>query len=488
MPSDQDLLWQRLLAFEFDDPRSPLTFTQRLARESGWSVGFADRVIEEYRRFVYLALTAGHEVTPSHEVDEAWHLHLTYSRSYWNDFCKKTLGKPLHHGPTRGTRSDVQRHRDQYDQTLAGYRQAFGVGPPADIWPSVDVRFGDPQRYARVDKQRAWVIPKPWGLLHPVRLARRSGLGLSLVPLSFALAGNPLDLPGPEFLVFYAILLGIAVLGAIVLRYVLRPGENNAPEPLDAYQVACLARGIEGTIQAAVASLIHSQALEVGRAADAGVGVKDIRLQVSGGTPADANELEQRVVAACGESGGSRFSHVVDYAYPAAEKIQHRLETWGLVVPSNGLHASRWVPPLIILAALGIGLAKLIVGIQRGKPIGFLGTMIALAVFAVVMFFRRPHRTRAGDNVLKRLRHQHEDLRKKQRLLDESLAPSDMALATGLFGLSTVAVGSLLLLPDAWKFRLGPPSSGSGCGTTGCGSGCGGGGGCGGGCGGCGGD
>jgi hypothetical protein len=72
-------LWQRLAGFRFDNPNAALTFTARLARENGWPIGYADRVVDEYRRFVFLAMTAGHEVTPSDQVDQVWHLHLTYT-------------------------------------------------------------------------------------------------------------------------------------------------------------------------------------------------------------------------------------------------------------------------------------------------------------------------------------------------------------------------------------------------------------------------
>lgn len=100
MPEDE--LWIRISAFELDDPAAALPFTARLARENGWSRDFARRVVDEYRRFVFLAMKSGHPVTPSEEVDEAWRLHLCYSRSYWDGMCRGVLGRPLHHGPTEG--------------------------------------------------------------------------------------------------------------------------------------------------------------------------------------------------------------------------------------------------------------------------------------------------------------------------------------------------------------------------------------------------
>ena len=59
----------------------------RLASENGWSREYAVRVMQEYRRFAFLAVAAGHPVSPSDAVDQAWHLHLVYTRSYWDEFC-----------------------------------------------------------------------------------------------------------------------------------------------------------------------------------------------------------------------------------------------------------------------------------------------------------------------------------------------------------------------------------------------------------------
>src|SRR5690242_10295867 len=72
----EDPLWIRIAGFLLDDPEAKMPFSCRLARDNGWSHDYACRVIAEYKRFCYLALVAGHPVTPSEEVDQAWHLHL----------------------------------------------------------------------------------------------------------------------------------------------------------------------------------------------------------------------------------------------------------------------------------------------------------------------------------------------------------------------------------------------------------------------------
>lgn len=124
------------MAFHFDNTGDALTFTQRLARENGWSLGFAQRVVEEYRRFLYLALRASHSVTPSDAVDQAWHLHLVYSRSYWDELCAHVLQHPLHHGPTRGGRTEDNRFLDAYEATRDSYRRCFGSEPRTTSGPS----------------------------------------------------------------------------------------------------------------------------------------------------------------------------------------------------------------------------------------------------------------------------------------------------------------------------------------------------------------
>jgi hypothetical protein len=115
---DDDALWCALRDFAFDAPDAELSFSLRLARDSSWPRSFARRVIEEYRRFLYLVQVAGHPCTPSEEVDQAWHLHLVYTRSYWDDLCDAVLGFPLHHGPTEGGAVEGARYHDQYARTF----------------------------------------------------------------------------------------------------------------------------------------------------------------------------------------------------------------------------------------------------------------------------------------------------------------------------------------------------------------------------------
>lgn len=174
-------LWQRLAASEIGPQTATLSFPARLARENRWSHDFTARVIVEYKRFCYLAVTAGHEVTPSDAVDQAWHLHLTYSRDYWEVFCAEVLQADLHHGPTDGGSAERARYYDQYAATFVSYQAAFGAPPPPDIWPAARRRFGaDPKSY-RVNPHDVMVLDRRLAILGAIGWA---SLGAALAALA----------------------------------------------------------------------------------------------------------------------------------------------------------------------------------------------------------------------------------------------------------------------------------------------------------------
>lgn len=132
-------------AFDIDGGPVQTSFADRLAQEQGWTPEFTRRVIREYKRFVALAMISKTPVTPSLIVDEAWHLHLIYTRSYWERFTPM-LPRPLHHEPTKGGEAENTKHKNQFSSTLELYRQTFGEEAPADIWRSKLTEKSEPTR------------------------------------------------------------------------------------------------------------------------------------------------------------------------------------------------------------------------------------------------------------------------------------------------------------------------------------------------------
>lgn len=136
-------LWSRIQQVDLNDPTSHLKITERLASENGWKQEYASRVVEEYKRFMYLAIVCSHAVTPSDQVDQMWHLHMIYTRDY-DSFCEDVLGKWIHHGPTKGGKAQDDLFEKQYRETKESYLEEFGQAVPEDIWPPASVRFATP--------------------------------------------------------------------------------------------------------------------------------------------------------------------------------------------------------------------------------------------------------------------------------------------------------------------------------------------------------
>lgn len=196
MDRERRNLLDRIEAFDIDGGPRQLSFAGRLARENDWTLAYAERVIGEYKRFAFLTMTAGHPCTPSDQVDQAWHLHLTYTKSYWERFCGEILPRPLHHNPTEGGREENAKFDDWYTRTLENYERTFGHPAPADIWSPASVRFGDDLQFVRVNSRRNWILPK-----------RKLQLGLAALTGLVTLGGCT----ARETVVITAIALGLGV-------------------------------------------------------------------------------------------------------------------------------------------------------------------------------------------------------------------------------------------------------------------------------------
>jgi hypothetical protein len=142
-------LYRRICDFDLDDRGAIFPFSQKLAREYQWTSAYTLRAIQEYKNFMFLGMVSDQIVSPSVPIDLVWHLHLIYTHSYWNQFCGEVLGKPFHHSPSSGGKSEKLKYDRLYQQTLIAYQLYFGT-PPADIWINAPVRRSS---------KKYWIVP-----------------------------------------------------------------------------------------------------------------------------------------------------------------------------------------------------------------------------------------------------------------------------------------------------------------------------------------
>lgn len=219
-------LWEKLSDFSLDNPEASFSFTDRLARENGWSVEFSKRVVDEYKKFIYMSVVSGKALTPSDEVDQAWHLHLVYSYSYWVEMCENILGGfRLHHGPTKGGMTEKKRYDDQYSQTVEFYQNEFGYEAPRDVWPSHDVRFGK-INFRRVSMHDNYVLNKEKVKKHTLSLAT---VLFTLFGAVLFLSAKPSDSEGDVSILIWAIVIAVGTYFLIrgIYRYSTRSSRSN---------------------------------------------------------------------------------------------------------------------------------------------------------------------------------------------------------------------------------------------------------------------
>ncbi|WP_293063633.1 MULTISPECIES: TIGR04222 domain-containing membrane protein [unclassified Moorena] len=567
MNLQQTQIYQRLQAFSLDDPEAKFPFSKRLARENQWSLNYTQRVIEEYKKFAFLAVVADHPVSPSDPVDQVWHLHLTYTHSYWDEFCPNILQTPFHHLPSGGGASEKSKFDDWYSKTLASYHYFFGEAPPLDIWAPADIHVSQDINFVRVNPQQHWILPKVnwfcppapqffgatrgefnsptesapggvmmskspriggfrghlpkvslgltefswfcppapqnWGIMmskspriggfrgHLPKVSLDSLPNFSLnqyaiVFLLFVLAvtitgceslalvnsPNPLNFTGPLFLRFYLLLVSAAVVLAYGLRWYLRQ-PASAPYgksvSLDAYETGYLVGGQQRAVDTAIVNLVQSGHLKP---------VPEYRgLELVNPLVYKNDPLEFKIDN--GARTGKTITPIRRAARSATNQIRDRLIDLNLLLTEDQGKLAQQYPALPIFAVLLLGITKIIVGISRDKPVGFLIILCVMTAIIGWRFLVVPvNRSRYGDSVLGNLRATHGMLRNPKD-------KSQLALAFALFGTTVL---NQYGLEDLLKVFNPPSHSGNsgGFGGGGCGGG-GGGGGCGGGCGGCGG-
>ncbi|WP_205509051.1 hypothetical protein [Longitalea arenae] len=243
-------LWNAIEQFPLDDPHAAVTFSHKLAAKQNWSAFYTERVIAEYRKFLFLCCISPDGASPSQAVDEAWHLHLTYTRSYWIDLCKNTLGKDIHHHPSRGGDDEDHKHRDWYKETLVLYQSIFESPPPDDIWPpplEIQQHFPEP-RYSISNETIALII-----MLLTLPLIVSAYLHKVLSPFS---------LNGRQFLVFFPLLALSCIIGYVILqnekgRALKQLVTEQFPTDATPFQIAQFLFGKHRAIQAGIVDLLR---------------------------------------------------------------------------------------------------------------------------------------------------------------------------------------------------------------------------------------
>jgi uncharacterized protein (TIGR04222 family) len=474
----------RLEALELDQAGAFDSFSRRLARENRWSAAHTARVIREYKRFLLLASSSDRLISPSDAVDQAWHLHLLYTRSY-RRMCRTLLGRRLEHTPSQGGHAERAKFQEAYARTLDVYRSTFGEEPPPEVWPSVAERFAGTSEFARVDVNAHFIVPKPRcvralasRLSQPTTRSVTVFVTLAaMVLVGCATRGTGLGtITGPAFLTWFLVVWGASVLGAYAVKEQLGAAPTEPLPELDAYEAASLAKGSTAAVDGAIAVLVATGAA----AFDAEAGTLLATRPVAPG----AHRLEISIHALLRADAPTEMRTIRTRATELTGDIAQRLRNLELITDRPS-----YVPLGLALIAPLVGAVRIGSRIGTDRPVAFLVFLTVVATALALGLFWPSQRTPAGDAKLRELKARHATL-PHSGTAPELAYQGALPLAIGLFGIGVLAAGSELGGLQGWLSKRRPSDGdcGGGCGASGCGDGGGdGGGGCGGGCGGCGG-
>ena len=287
---------------------------------------------------------------------------------------------------------------------------------------------------------------------------------------------NPLTLPGPQFLLFYALLRSpfCCCCTSDGVRW-------RGPLPKiglkDPYLFACLSGGPAEVIRVASIGLVDRRLLTL-----------------TGGTASLAREdapalgqarIEKKILEFF--RGGASLSSAAqnrELIADARADYEHRLSSFRLLPNGEARHLRKLLLVAALALLIGMGGAKIWNSLKIGRTnVEFLHIEMVLAVI-VAWKIHNPYRTRLGDDYLASVQSLFANLRQRAASLQPGSGSRDVLWLTALFGVAMLPSSAFPAIAHVWP-RSSSSTGGSGCGSSGGGSGCGGGGG-GGGCGGCG--
>ncbi len=329
---------------------------------------------------------------------------------------------------------------------------------------------------------------------------------------------NPLEMHGPEFLMFFAIAIAAASVLAVVYKSAssrIQDVRNNGSLPeLNPWQLAYLRNGSQAVAQTAIVDLAAKKLISgdplTGRFV---ANNKTETLQLE--------SIPNAIYRACQMGDGLRAERATDVIRYECDKIKQSLLDHGVLQSFEQRVGLTWPGILAFGAVILLGVTKMIVGMSRGKPVEYLILLLILAVALAILLNYTTQLTRRGQLALEKQIDKIKESRFNLQSQPNSSSASSLLDDMLLFGMHPLAVGiaaegfSQMYSEDAMDANtrklaermhpqqppLGGDPNSSGCGAgdggasdagggdgaSGCGgSGCGGGGCGGGGCGGCG--
>ena len=126
-----DPLWLKLNLMNADGLQAFAPLMEMMQKQMGQNSEMAQRVIEEYRKFLFLAMRAGHQVIPPGPVNDVWMMHLQNAQNYWENLGQMIGERPMAQG-IDAKNFAIDGRRLEGDARIL--REDLRQEAPMDIW------------------------------------------------------------------------------------------------------------------------------------------------------------------------------------------------------------------------------------------------------------------------------------------------------------------------------------------------------------------
>ena len=244
--------------------------------------------------------------------------------------------------------------------------------------------------------------------------------------------------------------------------------EGDLARDLSPYELAYLNGKQARVVELAVTSLVKSNVITIEPGQPWTV--------VSPQPQVELDPIEKRVLNSI--HSGIQLPQLRQQKCGRIESLRLQLQQNGLIVSEAKAQQIQSRSILLMGSFLSLGIVRLILGVMKGRPVGFLIMMMILfGLFGLGLWFA-PKRTKKGDRAVKsaKARYAYIDPKKTSTIdLDKQVLLSAVAIYGGTVLLTDPALASLgrIMVPlsSSSSSDFGGGDSGGGCGGGGCGGG-----------------
>ena len=126
-----DPLWLKLNMMNAQGLQAFAPVMKMVEQQMGANAETSARIIEEYRKFLFLAMRAGHQVIPPGTINDVWMMHMQNAQNFWENLGQMITERPVAGGVDAKAMGDMAA---AWTATLKSYETIFGTKPPMDIW------------------------------------------------------------------------------------------------------------------------------------------------------------------------------------------------------------------------------------------------------------------------------------------------------------------------------------------------------------------